>query len=302
MTAAVSVPPDFPGFEHRLVDAGSLRMHLVEGGEGDPVLLLHGWPQHFWCWRSVAPALAERFRVICPDLRGFGWTDAPAHGHDAETFAADVLALLDALELERVWVAGHDWGGFTSLLLGMRHPERVRGVLAMNTVLPWIDANPRQLPDQLRRFWYTAVVAAPVIGERLVRQPGVLPKLLEGGTVQPAISPDDAAIYAARFAEPERAKASVALYRSFLRSAFEVSTRGAYKGYRLTVPARLLLSDGDPAIAPTPQPGWESHVDDLTVELVENCGHFMPEETPELVVDRAVALFDDAYAGAGASS
>lgn len=295
MTAtAVSVPPDFAGFEHRLVDAGSLRTHLVEGGEGDPVLMLHGWPQHFWCWRAVAPALAERYRVICPDLRGFGWTDAPPHGHNAETYAADMLALLDALELERVWVAGHDWGGFTALLLAIRHPERVRGVLAMNTVLPWMDPDPRGLPDRVRRFWYTFLVAAPVVGERLVRRPGVLQKLYEGGTVQPGITPADAEIYAARFAEPERARASVALYRSFQRSAIEVGMRRAYAGYRLTVPTRLLLSDGDPAVPAQPVPGWESHVDDLTVETVADCGHFMPEEHPELVVDRALALFDDA--------
>ena len=125
---AIDAPPSIPGFEHRLVDvetadAGRLRVHLAEGGTGEPLLLLHGWPQHFWCWRAVAPALAERFHVICPDLRGFGWSDAPGGGHDPETFAADALALLDALGIERVRLVGHDWGGFTASCSACARPS-----------------------------------------------------------------------------------------------------------------------------------------------------------------------------------
>ena len=65
-----------------LVSTARLRMHLVEGGAGEPVLLLHGWPQHWQAWRQLIPLLSARHRVLCPDLRGFGWTDAPRDGHD----------------------------------------------------------------------------------------------------------------------------------------------------------------------------------------------------------------------------
>src|ERR1700742_610415 len=117
-------------------------------GEGDPLLLLHGWPQHFWCWRLVAPQLAQHYRVICPDLRGFGWSDTPRHGHHPETYASDAIALLDTLGIDRAWLLGHDWGAFSALLLALRHPERVRAVVALNTVLPWRSRDVRQLPDQ----------------------------------------------------------------------------------------------------------------------------------------------------------
>jgi pimeloyl-ACP methyl ester carboxylesterase len=291
----VSIPPDIPGFEHRLVDVaaadvGSLRLHLVEGGAGDPLLMLHGWPQHFWCWRNVAPALAERFRVICPDLRGFGWSDVPPHGHNPETYAKDALALLDALELERVWVVGHDWGALASLLLAIQHPERVRGVLAMNIALPWASLEPRGLLE-LRRLWYAGVLSMPGIGTRLMRHPEFVPRLLDGGTVRPGIDPADAALYARRFAEPARARATVEIYRHVPRLGFDIAVRRRYDGLRLTVPSRLILTTGDPAVSSRPAPGWERHVDDLTVEVVEDCGHFTPEEAPELVSARAFELF-----------
>ena len=107
----MAAPPEIPGVEHRYVDAGGLRVHVAEAGEGDPVLLLHGWPQHHYMWRGVIERLAPQYRLLAPDLRGFGWTDTPDTGYDGETFASDQVALLDALEIERVKVVGHDWGG-----------------------------------------------------------------------------------------------------------------------------------------------------------------------------------------------
>ena len=71
-------PPEIDGVTHRYVDLPGVRMHVAEAGGGPPILLLHGWPQHWWIWRKVIPALAENHRVICPDLRGFGWSEAPA--------------------------------------------------------------------------------------------------------------------------------------------------------------------------------------------------------------------------------
>jgi pimeloyl-ACP methyl ester carboxylesterase len=84
-------------------------MHLVEAGEGGPIVMLHGWPQHWYLWRRVVPRLAPQTRVLCPDLRGFGWTEVPGRGYDRETMDRDVLALLDELGLDRVDLVGHDW-------------------------------------------------------------------------------------------------------------------------------------------------------------------------------------------------
>jgi pimeloyl-ACP methyl ester carboxylesterase len=110
--------PHVDGVTHRWVEARGLRFHVAEAGAGDDaVLLLHGWPQHWYEWRHLMPDLADRHRVIAPDLRGFGWSDAPSSGYLKEEMGQDVLAILDALELERVKLVGHDWGGWIGFIL-----------------------------------------------------------------------------------------------------------------------------------------------------------------------------------------
>src|SRR4051794_20735749 len=132
--------PAVPGVavDHRAVHLpDGTAFHVAEAGSGPPLVLLHGWPQHWWAWRKVLPALAGTHRVVCPDLRGLGWSDAPPGDYAKEAWAADVVALLDALGLERVDLAGHDWGGLVALLLALRAPGRGRTVAALSTVHPW---------------------------------------------------------------------------------------------------------------------------------------------------------------------
>jgi pimeloyl-ACP methyl ester carboxylesterase len=156
------VSDDFPpvaGVEHRFVEVRGFRMHIAEAGSGEPLLLVHGWPQHWYQWRGVMQRLGGVRRLIVPDLRGFGWSDAPPGPIDPDVFADDLIALLDALGIERTDVAGHDWGGFTSLLLAARHPERFRKVVAFSTPHPWVKITPR-LALESWRAWY-AVLFAP---------------------------------------------------------------------------------------------------------------------------------------------
>jgi pimeloyl-ACP methyl ester carboxylesterase len=115
-------------------------MHVAEAGEGDPIVMLHGWPQHWYLWRDVIPLVAPHARVICPDLRGFGWSDVPSSDYDRETMARDVLALLDALELERVRLVGHDWGGWIGFLLCLNEPRRISRFVALSILPPWPSA------------------------------------------------------------------------------------------------------------------------------------------------------------------
>jgi pimeloyl-ACP methyl ester carboxylesterase len=293
VAAAVTVPPDIPGAEHRFVeiqtaDSGRLRVHYAEAGEGPPLLLLHGWPQHFWCWRRVVPLLAGDFRLICPDLRGFGWSDAPGRGYDPETFAADAVALLDAVGLERVGVIGHDWGGFASFLLALMHPERVNGLLAVSTPIPWLRPSLR-LAAATWRTWYAWVLAA--IGREAVRRrPGAVRLMLRHGAPDSAIDDRDAEIYAEPLREPARAEASQLLYRSYLRALLTLVER-PYEGVRLTTPTRLVLGRGDQAVAEVTVRGFEPHADNMALDIVEGCGHFVPEERPDVVVRHARELF-----------
>src|ERR671936_598652 len=98
--------PEVDGVQHRWADVNGFRMHYAEAGEGEPVILQHGWPQHWWAWRHQIGPLAERYRVIVPDLRGYGWSEAPARGYEKGQFAADVLALMNRLGIEKARFAG----------------------------------------------------------------------------------------------------------------------------------------------------------------------------------------------------
>jgi pimeloyl-ACP methyl ester carboxylesterase len=293
-TTETPAPPEIPGAAQRTVaiethDVGPLDVHLYEAGNGPPVLLLHGWPQDAASWRYVIPRLADRYRLIAPDLRGFGRSGAPGSGYDGMTFGADAIALLDALEIERAHLIGHDWGGFAAFAAGIAAPRRIASMVVLNTLPPWVHMSPR-VALELWRTWYVFLFAA--FGERIVRtRPDFVARMLRADRVHEGISRADAEAYAARLQRPESARASALLYRSYVRSFKTVLVERRFEDMRLTVPTRFLFGTNDMGIPRRMLEGVERHCDDLTVEWVADSGHFIPEEKPELVAERAAELF-----------
>jgi pimeloyl-ACP methyl ester carboxylesterase len=291
MTSTETAMPHVEGLTHRKVDVGGLALHVAEAGAGSPVVLLHGWPQHWYAWRGVAPQLAREHRVICPDLRGFGWSDAPAGAYDKATLARDVLALLDELGLERVDLIAHDWGAWIGFMLCLEHPERFEHYLALNIITPWPEPpSPRGLLV-LARLWYQVALASPVLGETLLRRTSFVRRLITAGSVHAAWSDEELEAFAAPLRAPERASASVQLYRTFLLRELWPFLRGQFDGQRLTVPTLLLHGTRDLAIDHRALGQWEAHAEQMDVELREDSGHFIAEELPDLVVERARSLF-----------
>jgi pimeloyl-ACP methyl ester carboxylesterase len=283
--------PSVEGVTHRQVPARGLEFHLAEAGSGeDVVLCLHGWPQHWYLWRRVLPALADRHRVLALDLRGYGWSDAPTRGYEKENMATDVLAVLDELGLERVRLIGHDWGGWIGFLLCLREPHRFERFFALGVAPPWPSF--RSNLFHAWRFAYMPVVGAPGIGTALHRRGNFIPRVLisASSTREPW---DEATLraFAAPFTEPERARAAVQTYRTFSLREMGPILRGRYADQRLIVPTLLINGAEDPAIRPSMVSGYEAHADQMEVELVDGCGHFVVDEVPELVIERARELF-----------
>jgi pimeloyl-ACP methyl ester carboxylesterase len=277
--------PEVPGVRHRFVDAGGLRMHVADAGQGEPLVLLHGWPQHWYLWRAVIPLLAPHAHVICPDLRGFGWTDAPASGYDRETMARDVLGLLDELGLDRVRIAGHDWGGWIGFLLCLRHPARFSSFVALNILPPWPSRDPRNLLE-IWRMAYQVPLALPQLGRRAVELGGARLALRAASD---AFSDAEVDAFTARL-KGDRARASELLYRSFLlREALPVAA-GRYAGLALRVPTLLLFGKRDIAIPTHTVREYAERSQTLELELVPDAGHFIVDEKPELVADRMLRL------------
>lgn len=285
-------PPAVAGVTHRWVEARGLRFHVAEAGAGDDVVLcLHGWPQHWYEWRFLLPSLAaDGKRALAIDLRGFGWSDAPASGYEKENLATDVLAVLDALGLDRVDLVGHDWGGWIGFLLCLREPSRFRRYLALNILTPWVDL--RRAAPEVWRFWYQWLILAPGLGYRLHTSGRFVPKVLVGGSsVHTNLDEETLRSFADNLAEPARARACVQMYRVFnLREQLPL-LRGRYDHTRLTVPTRLLFGTDDAALRPELLAGYQNHADDMEVELVDGCGHFIADELPDLVAARARSFF-----------
>jgi pimeloyl-ACP methyl ester carboxylesterase len=280
-----STPPPLPGVAHTDVRVDRARWHVATAGDGPPVVLLHGWPQHWWMWRRVIPDLARTHRVYAPDLRGFGWSDAPPGRYSKMGLACDVERLLDELGLETCTLIGHDWGGFVALLTAIRAPERIDRLMAFSIVHPWLQPAPLD-PMALLRTSYQLPLAAPVLGEYVQRFGArALGLLLQRG-VAPTHrwDADDVRLFAEAWQRPDHARAASALYRTFLTRELPALMRGRYANRRLEMPVLLATGELDPVVTPRRIEGAEGHVAQLRTEVLEGVGHFVVDEQPERVL------------------
>lgn len=287
--------PQVAGVRHRFVAARGLNFHVAEAGEGDPVVLLHGWPQHWYAWRLVIPPLAERYRVLAIDLRGFGWTDIAWEGFEKESMADDIAAVLEELEIDRAKFVGHDWGGWIGYLLAMRRPDLVERLVALSIPPPFVRPRPRALASTYR-LAYQVAIASP-LGVRLMSRPGfVARKVRRWSQQREHVRKDVQRLYGRDLRASTRARASSLLYRTFLTREFLPVLAGRYRDQRISVPTLIMHGKRDPVLPPVFFQGHERYFDDLTIEPVNRAGHMLPEERPELVAERTLDFFEQATA------
>lgn len=287
--------PQVEGVSHRDVRARGLRFHVAEAGPADgdalPVVLLHGWPQHWFMWRDVIPALASDRRVIAPDLRGLGWSDAPKQRYLKQQLADDVLALLSELGVERFDLIGHDWGGLTGFLICLTAPERVAHYVGCSIPHLWPPAERPRL-RQLANLWYQVALGTPGLGAWLMRQGEFTRRVLRGARSHGRYTDDELAAFVDVLREPDHAHATSMYYRTFLLHELRPLVAGAFKARALTTPTRLLWGRRDPILRGAQATGvHERHAPNMTIEWADDTGHFLPEERPELVIERARELF-----------
>jgi pimeloyl-ACP methyl ester carboxylesterase len=225
----------------------------------------------------VIRELAGEFRLLCPDLRGLGWSGAPADDDfRQQRMADDQLALLDALGIDRARLVGHDWGGWTALLAALTAPARFSSLLALSIGHPWVPTR-----VSIRYGWklaYQVPLAAPYVGERVVRDGRYVRGMLRNGRRDGeswAREEEDA--YVDILHEPPVAHASSKLYRDFLLRDLPASRTLARR--RFEMPARLLIGSREPFREFAA--GFRGEVD-----VIDGAGHFLPEETPEAVAER----------------
>jgi pimeloyl-ACP methyl ester carboxylesterase len=290
-TSRTAAPPEIPGVRRSFVEARGVRFHVTEAGpvDGRPVIALHGWPQHHWVYRDLLADPPPGLRIIAPDLPGYGWSGPAPHKWAKEDVAADVLALMDALGVQRALLVGHDWGGFVGFRMILAAPQRFDGYLACNIAHPW-----QTLGAALPHFWrflaYQPLIAS--VGVPLQQRTSFLERLLFGlGPKEHRVGRAAAKIYADRFRDPVCARTATDTYRTFLLHEVSSVLRQPEER-RATVPIRALFGASDIAIHPSLASPETANADDYTLELVD-AGHFIIDERPDLVRARLIALADE---------
>ncbi|MFI6623158.1 alpha/beta fold hydrolase [Streptomyces sp. NPDC050528] len=273
-------------FTSRFVEVNGLRLHAVTGGDGPALLLIGGWPQTWYAWREVMPALARRHTVVAVDSRGAGLSDKPDDGYDAGTLAADLVALMAALGHERFDVVGHDIGTWTAYALAADHPERVGRLAILEAVIPGLTPSPPFFGPAAAnlKLWQFGFNRLTDLNEELVR--GREQLFFGWQFATKAATPTAIPAYAvdvyvdAITADPRALRASFAYYRALDETIAQNEQRGKT---RLTLP--VLGLGGALWSGANAAQTMRLAADDVTEAVLDDCGHYPAEEQPARFVE-----------------
>lgn len=266
---------------HAYAELDEVMLHYVTAGSGPPVVLLHGWPQTWYEWRHVIPALANRYTVIAPDLRGLGDSSRPLHGYDKMTMARDIWQLVSGkLGHDRFFLVGHDWGGPTAFALAAQQPQAVRRLAILDVVIPGDGGD----FSQGGRRWHHQFHMTPDLPEALVqgREEIYLAWFYRTLAFRPdAIGADDLTEYLRTYRQPGAMRAGLALYRALPQDAADNRATLA----RMKLPMPTLAVGGAKAWgrAGEVEDSLRRVATDVRGTVVAECGHFIPEEQPEVL-------------------
>jgi pimeloyl-ACP methyl ester carboxylesterase len=279
VSGAPSLPAGFDDtFTSRFIDTGELRLHAVIGGEGPPVLLVHGWPESWYAWRLLMPALARDFEVIAVDQRGMGLSDKPESGYDTGTQAGDLVALMDALGHERFAVVGHDTGFAIGYALAADHPDRVaRVALAEIPGSPGtVTAPPLFLPGPLNdRLWHLGFNRIDNLNEQLVAGREDIFYRWEFDAAVKKLPEDAINYYVRMLSNPDSLRGSFGWYRALDTTIAQDEQR---KTRRLTMP--VLAIGGEASFGKHVGGAVQVVADDVQSVVIPGTGHFVAEEAP----------------------
>lgn len=279
-------------WKHEYVTANGLRFHCVTQGEGPLLLLLHGWPENWYCWRHQIPALAKKFKVVAPDLRGYNETERPGKVSDytMDKLVADVAGLIEAFGAKKAFVAGHDWGAAVAWALAYTRPELVEKLVICNVPHPGKMAEALTSSfAQMRRSWYIFAFQIPWLPERMItaNKARNIARVLRGATTRKdTFSKEDIDFYREAMLRPGAARATVNWYRAGMRSPLEARRLAKGGAGIVKAPVRVLWGEDDVALGKELTYGLDRWCKGgLEVKYVANCGHFIVEEQPELVTN-----------------
>lgn len=287
----------FPTFASRWIDIPAGRFFARVGGpeEAPPVLLLHGFPQSHACWHRIAPALAERRRVVCLDLKGYGWSSAPEGDprHEAyakRTLGAEMVAVMEALGYVHFALVGHDRGARIGYRLALDEPGRIARLALLDilpTLVQWerIEADPPKPSPRTSSHWHFLAEPAPGPEQAIGRDPDAyfegLLRDWSGDTSLRAFAPAALHLYRQAWGVPERIHAFCEDYRAGATRDREADLADLAAGRHLACPTLILTGDGYlDRSTETPLAAWQRTFAPKAVATEIASGHFLAEENP----------------------
>ncbi|MBW4473623.1 MAG: alpha/beta hydrolase [Stenomitos rutilans HA7619-LM2] len=274
-------------WQHHFVETNRIRLHCVTQGDGELVLLLHGFPEFWYSWRFQIPALARHFKVVVPDLRGYNESDKPSSGYDLDTLSADIRGLIESLGYARAHIVGHDWGGTIAWHLAQKFPQYLNRLAILNAAPPqrFVQEMVSNL-DQLRRSWYVLAFQVPGIPEWLIQQnlKEFVSNLFQGQAIRKgAFSREETKLYQSALEKPGALSAALNYYRQMLSPWSWLKDFGRTPNL-VMAPTLVLWGEEDPLLSQN----MIKELDQLVhapfkLTMVPHCGHWIQQEAPQTV-------------------
>lgn len=274
-------------WQHFFVETNNIRLHCVAQGEGELVLLLHGFPEFWYAWRYQIPALARHFRVVVPDLRGYNDSDKPESGYDLDTLGADIRGLIERLGYARAHIVGHDWGGAIAWHLAERFPQYLDRLAVLSAPHPHrFMQEMLSNMDQVRRSWFMLAFQVPGVPEWLIQLnlKEFVQGVLQGQAVRKgAFSAEETEIYQAALEKPKVLASAISYYRQLLQPQAWLSN-WFHKPLPVTVPTLVLWGEDDSFLSHRLTEGLDKFITaPFKLKLIPNCGHWIQQEVPQTV-------------------
>ena len=289
----ISFQIDNVTFSHHMATVNGIQLHYVMGGKGDPVVLLHGWPETWYSWHRVMPDLAKNYTVIVPDLRGLGDSSKPPTGYDGKTVAEDIHQLVGKLGFKTIFLVGHDIGTQVAYSYAAAHPTEVKKLAVMELTIPGF------VPAGRMPLWWVVFHQTPDVPEALVQGKEMLylSWFYHNLANNPAaITQEDINEYVSHYSAPGGMHAGFEHYRAFPQDAIQNQN---YSKTKLTMPVLALGGEYIPTLGgkiamPTVIYGMKILAQNVTGIIVPNSGHFIPEEQPQFLADQLLKFFGNA--------
>ena len=279
-----------PELKHATADVNGIKMHFVEAGEGPPVILLHGFPETWFAWRHQIPELAKHFRVIAPDLRGYGSTEKAAAGYDKRTMATDIRELMRHLGIERCPLVGHDRGARVATRFAKDFPDAIERLAVLDNI-PTRTIFDSMNAEIARKHWFFLFNNVPDLPEALVtgREEIWLRFIFGQWCFNPEVFTDAEILeYVKAFQQPGALKGAFNDYRA---GPVDVAQDEVDKDSKITCPVLVLW--GEDFVAGGKlwdfRKIWHDYAAEPRFISIPECGHLPHEERPEMVT---AALLD----------